>query len=199
MFAAQPLRNSPSTQSSKLLPLLFKYLNTEERVTVFHVGPAAADTVDFFSGHRCKLHFIDVFAELPIVATEDTPNAAVETFRALLRVPRETRFDICLFWDLFNYLDGDAIRALLTVLRPHLTERSLAHAFSVHNRKTPETRHVYGIHQVDALSFRHRADSPPGYAPHSQRELTELLHCFRVERSVLLPDSRLEVLLQARI
>jgi hypothetical protein len=198
MSAAQPLRNSPSTQSSKLLPDLFRYLNTEDLVTVFHVGPAAADTVDFFCGHRCKLHFIDVFAELPVVATEDDPNAAAACFAALLQFPRETRIDICLFWDLFNYLDGDAIRALLSVLRPHLTDRSLAHAFSVHNRKTPESNHLYGIHQLDALSFRHRVAALPGYAPHSQRELTELLHCFRVERSVLLPDSRLELLLRAK-
>lgn len=198
MTAAQPLRNSPSTQASKLLPSLFKHLDTEELVTVFHVGPAIAETVDFFCGYRCKLHFIDVFAELPITASEDAPNAVVDQFAAMMQFPRDTRFDVCLFWDVFNYLDGDAIRALLQVLRPHLKQSSLAHAFSVHNRKIPQDSHVYGIHSLDTLSFRRRAKAPPGYAPHSQRELTELLQCFKLERSVLLPDSRLELLLQAK-
>lgn len=192
------MRHSPPTQASKLLPSLFKYLDSEELVTVFHVGPAMPETVDFFSGFRCKLHFIDLFDELPLVATEDAPQSLARQFAALLRLPRDTRFDICLFWDLFNYLDGEAVRALLGVLRPHLTDRSLAHAFSVHNLKMPESRHIYGIHQFDALSCRPRADARPGYAPHSQRELTALLDCFKVERSVLLPDSRLELLLQAK-
>jgi hypothetical protein len=198
MTAAQPLRNSPSTQASKLIPSLFKHLDAEERVTVLHVGPAVAETVEFFCGYRCKLHFIDLFADLPIVAAENEPHSLVDQFTALLQLPRDTRIDICLFWDIFNYLDSGAVRAFMAALRPHLDQRSLAHAFSVHNRKTPEGRHLYGIQRLDALSYRHRDASPPGYAPHSQRELTELLDCFRLERSVLLPDSRLELLLHAR-
>lgn len=193
------MRNGPSAQASTLLPDLFKHLDTEERVTVFHVGPAAPETVDFFCEYRCKLYFIDLFAELPIKSDENAAQSLLEHFSTLLQFPRDTHFDICLFWDLFNYLDGDAIHSLLRILRPHLTDRSLAHAFSVHNRKTPESRHVYGIQRLDALSVRHRAHTPPGYAPHSQRELTELLHCFRLERSVLLPDSRLELLLHAKL
>ena len=100
---------------------------------------------------------------------------------------------------MFNFLDSEAISAFLTVLRPHLKQSSLAHAFSVHNLKTPQGSHLYGINQLDTLSFRSRRAALPGYAPHSQRELKELLHCFRLERSVLLPDSRLELLLQARL
>lgn len=198
MQAAQPLRHNPLTQASKLLPSLFRHLDSEQLVTVFHVGPAMPETVDFFSGLRCKLHFIDLFAELPFVDSEDNPRSLERQFAALLRLPPDTRFDICLFWDLFNYLDGEAVRALLRVLRPYLTQHSLAHAFSVHNLKMPESRHIYGIQQFDALSYRPRADARPGYAPHSQRELTALLDCFRVERSVLLSDSRLELLLQAK-
>lgn len=198
MTAAQPLRNSLSTQASKLLPYLFKHLDAEELVTVFHVGPAVPETVEFFCGYRCKLHFIDVFAELPIVANEEAPLAMLDQFSSLLRFPRETRFDICLFWDVFNYLDAKAVRAFQTVLRPHLKPGSLAHAFSVHNRKMSQGSYLYGIGGFDTLSLRQRAAVPPGFAPHSQRELTELLHNFRVERSVLLPDSRLELLLEAR-
>lgn len=198
MSAAQPLRNNLPTQASKLLPSLFRQLDPEALVTVFHVGPAVPETVDFFCGYRCKLHFVDVFAELPIVATDAAPLAVLDRFSALLRLPRDTRFDICLFWDIFNYLDREAIRAFVSRLQPYLHPHSLAHAFSVHNRNAPEGRHLYGIQQFDTLSCRRRATPPPGYAPHSQRELIEMLHCFRLERSVLLPDSRLELLLQAK-
>jgi hypothetical protein len=185
-----------STQTSKLLPSLFQQFDVEQVVTVLHVGLALPETVDFFSNYRCKLHFIDVFSALPIVTTEDAAPTPQQQFRELLQFPGDTLFDVCLFWDLFNFLDGESIKALLTVLRTHLKKNSLAHAFSVHNRKIPQKNHYYGIRQLDTLSVRSRATTPPGYAPHSQRELTALLDCFHLERSVLLPDSRLELLLR---
>ena len=188
-----------STQASKLLPALFEQFDKEQPVTVFHVGPALPDTVDFFSNFRCKLHFIDIFSELPIVADEDTTPSLQQQFQNLLQFPPDTLFDICLFWDLFNFLNGEAILALLAVLRPHLKESSLAHAFSVYNTKVQQVNHLYSISQLDVLTFRDRRAELPGYAPHSQRRLKELLHCFTLERSVLLPDSRLELLLQAKL
>ena len=194
-FAAQPLPNPP-TQISKLLPALFQPFDVGQAVTVFHVGSALPETVDFFSSYRCKLHFIDVFSALPIVNDEEQPPSLLQQFQQLLHFPEHTRFDICLFWDLFNFLDSEAIGAFLAVLRPHLKRSSLAHAFSVHNSRIPQkSQYCYGIHQADTLSVRHRRTTPPGYAPHSQRELTELLDCFRIDRSVLLPDNRLELLL----
>ena len=189
----------PSTQASKLLPHLFEQFDEQQTVTVFHVGPALHDTVDFFANYRCKLHFIDLFGELPIVAAEDEVPNLEQQFTELLHFPADTLFDICLFWDVFNFLDNPAISAFLSVLRPHLKATTLAHAFSVHNLKTPQGDHLYGISQMDTLSYRSRRAALPGYAPHSQMELKELLYCFRLERSVLLPDSRLELLLQARL
>lgn len=193
-FAAQPLPNR-STQISKLLPSLFQPFAEGQAVTVFHVGSALPETVDFFSNYRCKLHFIDIFSALPFVDDADGTPSLVQQFQQLLHFPETTLFDICLFWDVFNFLDAEAIDALLTVLRPHLKPTSLAHAFSVHNSRIPQKSHYYGIQQTDTLSVYSRRETPPGYAPHSQRELTELLDCFRLDRSVLLPDSRLELLL----
>lgn len=181
------------------MPALFEHIDEEQPVTVFHVGPALPETIDFFCNFRCKLHFVDVFSELPIVADDDTTPDLQHQFQDLLQFPPDTLFDICLFWDLFNFLNDKAIVALLTVLHPYLKESSLAHAFSVHNSRIRQVNHLYSISQLDALTFRDRRAELPGYAPHSQRQLKELLHCFTLERSVLLPDSRLELLLQAKL
>lgn len=192
------LLDKPAIQTSKLLPALFDHIDEERRLTVFHVGPALSDTVDFFANYRCRLHFIDLFSELPIVATEDTPTLHHQ-FEELLSIPAGTEFDICLFWDLFNFLDRKTTEAFLSVLRPHLTPDSLAHAFSVHNTSSPQCNHLYSISQLDTIRLGKRATAVPGYAPQSQSQLQETLDCFRFERSVLLPDSRLELLMQARL
>jgi hypothetical protein len=187
-----------SIQATKLLPPLFERVDEGQLITVFHVGPALTDTVNFFSAYRCKLHFVDVFSELPVEELEDSPTSLTSRFQELLELPEHVQFDICLFWDIFNYLNSDAIHAFLTTLRPHLREGSLAHAFSVHNLKAHAGGHLYGIRQTNALSCKERPAALPGYAPHSQRELTDALNCFRIERSVLLPDSRLELLLSVK-
>lgn len=195
--ALKPL-HTPTLQASKLLPALFQHIDVDNPVTVFHVGPAVPETVDFFADYRCKLHFIDVFAELPVVADEEVQGSLVQQFASMFRFPANTHFDICLFWDVFNFLDRQAVEAFLSVLQPHLKKSGFAHAFSVHNRKTPRVDQQYGIRQADALTCRSRQAVLPGYAPHSQRELADMLHCFSLERSVLLPDSRLELLLRAK-
>ena len=187
------------TQPSKLLPSLFEQVEEGQRLTVFHVGPALQDTVDFFSRYRCKLHFIDLFDELPITALEENDPSLQRQFVELLQFPRDTQFDICLFWDFFNFLNAEAVAAFIGSLRPYLNGSSRAHGFSVHNVKTPQSKHLYGISQLDKISLRNRPTALPGYAPHSQSRLKELLSCFRFERSVLLPDSRLEFLLRASL
>ena len=197
--ASTQLPEKTPAQESTLLPLLFQHINEEQRVTVFHAGPALRDTVDFFSNYRCRLHFVDLFSELPIVAVDDTESSLQSQFEDMLQFPEGTLFDICLFWDLFNFLNSEAISAFIAALGPYLKTSSLAHAFSVHNINTPQPSYLYGINQLDTLSYRGRQALLPGYTPHSQSELKEILSCFRFTRSVLLPDSRLELLLHASL
>ena len=178
---------------------MFEHIDETQRFTVLHIGPALQETVDFFSGYRCKLHFVDVFSELPLAVNEDSGPSLAQLFGDILQLPPDTQFDLCLFWDLFNFLDTAAIAAFLSLLRPCLKPTSLGHAFSVHNLNTPQGSQLYGIKQKDTLSLRNRQARLPGYAPHSQSQLKQALTCFRFERSVLLPDSRLELVLGAHL
>lgn len=166
-------------------------------VTVLDVGPALPETVAFFSGQRCTLHFVDLFAELPLVAVEEGPDIRSQ-LAALLRFPEHTRFDICLFWDLFNYLGSEAITALQSILQPHLHPGTRAYGFGVHNRKAGASQQQYGILAADTLRVRQRSVALPGYAPLPQSQLQGLLSGFSFDRSVLLADSRLELLMSTR-
>jgi len=188
----------PPSQSSQLLPALFRNFDAEQRLHVLHLGPARQDTLDFFSTRRCRLHIVDLFAELPLPAEEDTSHGITAHLRELLQLPTATVFDICLFWDLFNYLDATAMQALIEILSPCIGETTVAHGFSMHNPRTPEQPVLYGIHDADVISIRDRPAAVPGYCPHSQQRLLDLLQCFRMERTVLLADKRLELLLRAR-
>lgn len=186
-------------QASTLLPRLFEGADEEARLTVLNIGPALPETVAFFSGFRCRLYFADLFSELPLEIPEELiacpEDFLAETFRESLDLPPGAEVDVVLFWDLFNFLDTKAVTALVEVLRPHLHDQSRGHAFSVHNTRTPQSGHMYGINSADELLLRQRPSPLPGYAPHNQSQLKTLLRGLRVERSLLLPDSRLELLL----
>ena len=188
------------SQPSALLPTLFEQIDEGRRLTVLHIGPALADTVTFFSGYRCKLHFIDLFGDLPGLApAEDATPSLAQRFLELMQIPTGTRFDLCLFWDLFNFLERDAIAALAHTLAPHLKETTLGHGFAVHSLKTPQSGKLYGIKELDQISTRPRPAPLPGYSPCNQGQLERALDCFSITRSVLLPESRLELLLRARL
>ena len=121
-----------------------------------------------------------------------------EQFHELLALPDEARVDVCLFWDLFNYLDSSEISALLSAMRPYLHPGTRAHAFAVHKLNSPENSQRYGLLAEDEILMKPRTAVVPGYAPHAQSKLRDLLDCFVFDRSVLLAGSRLEVALKAK-
>jgi len=189
----------PSTQPSKLLASLFQHVGDDERLSVLDIGPAMPETVNFLSHYRCKLFCADLFSELPIVAGEEGEPSISERLDSALAYPAHSRFDICLFWNIFNYLSTDAIAALLHKLRPNLHRRSMAHGFAMHNVNTAQGDHVYGVIDKESLAVRHRGKPLPGYAPHGQTQLKHQLGCFNFERTVLLSDSRLEFVLSSKL
>lgn len=184
-------------QKAQLLPGLFEHIDKEQRFTVLHLGPVLPETLDFFSSYRCKIYVADLFTELPFSLDPVEELTVEQRLAAALDIPAEARFDLCLFWDLFNYLQPEVITALMGLLRPHWYRHTRAHAFSVHNTRTPQQGVTFSMSSADTLTLRPRASRLPGYAPLPQSRLKELLVGLEVQRSVLLAESRLELLLGA--
>ncbi|MBT6125115.1 MAG: hypothetical protein HOH70_07925, partial [Halieaceae bacterium] len=87
-------------QSSQLLPGLFESIAEDQCVTVLHLGPVLPETMEYFSGFRCKLHVNDLFAELPLGFQPGDELTVQERMSSLVSFPEGTRFDVCFFWDL---------------------------------------------------------------------------------------------------
>jgi hypothetical protein len=186
-------------QQSKLLASVIPEPVEEIRLTVLHIGNALPETVDFFYRFRCRLHFVDLFAELPMHERDDDLPVLSEQFDRLFDFPQGTQFDLCLFWDIFNYLDEQAMLALQVALRPCLGAKTRAHGFVVHNLRSPKNEMYYSLKSADELLARERPLPLPGYSPHNQGRLKELLTDFDLARNLLLPDGRLELVLNARV
>ena len=185
-------------QPTKLFPTLLEPLDDSRRIAVLNIGPATPETIAFFSHSRCRLHVVDLFTELPIQAPPDDAQPLAIRLGRILGIAPGTRFDLCLFWDLFNYVNADVTRALMAALRPYIHSGTRAHCFGVHNARAEESAVSYGVADAEHFVTKQRQRAIPNYAPHSQSALQSLLADFEVVRSVLLAGSRLEMVMTAR-
>ena len=186
-------------QTVQLLPGLFERIDEEQRIKVLHLGPALPETLDYLANWRCKTWFADVFADLPIASGLEQEQPAEERLLDALALPEGERFDLVFFWDLFNYLAPDVIEAMMRLLRHHWYRHTRGYALAVHNTRAPQRDATFAIAAADTLALRPRRQPLPDYAPLPQSKLKELLHGFEVQRSVLLGDGRLELLLAAKL
>ena len=192
-----------------LLPMLLERIDETQPLTVFDAGGGNAETLEFFSRYRCRLHFADLLGAGEFDgAPEDQDAVAYFTavFSALLDFPQGTRFDVCLLWDFLNYLPVPALTGFSRALRPFLHPGTVGHGFGAFKATAPgsswtppEHGFAYGIVDAETLSVRPGpgASRAPAH-PHSRKVVAEALECFEIARGTLLQDGAMELLLEAR-
>lgn len=188
-------------QQSLLFPLLVEKINPDRRLSVLEIGPALPETIRFFSQYRCRLHFAAMFSDPVLQMQPDELSEAelVEHFNKSFDFPKGTRFDLCLFWDFLNYLDDKTLRAFNRALQPYIHKGTRAHAFTVRTLDTSFANQQYGIEQAHMFSIRPRTTKQARACPHTQAILVNLLSSFDIDKGMLLPDGRLEVLMSASL
>ena len=185
---------------SNLLPSLFERLAVKKRIHVLEICGAQGATIDLFSNFKCRVYVVDLFSEPFITTPEDDAdhNKLVSQFRVALALPDECVLDICLFWDLFNYLDGPALRAFIDAIEPHIGDYTKAFSLGVLSSKTRLPNYAYAIQRLDDIRQIPRSATQLPVYHHSQRELNRLLGFLEVDKSRLLSDGRVESILCRR-
>jgi hypothetical protein len=183
------------------MPSLFRGLDPQWRLNVLEAGPAVPETINFFGQMKSRIHVTNLFSE-SMVREQQQELSEQEMkleFQKILNFKVGTMIDICLFWDFLNYLNRPALRAFASALRPYIHKGTRAHGFSVLNIETPLKNQRYGITSPEKLAVRPGKSSQLDYFPHSHEELNGSFNCFEVGRGWLLPDGRLEILLNALV
>jgi len=187
------------TQQTLLFPSLFERLDAKHRLSVLEIGPALPETIEFFSQYKCRLHFACMYSDpvLQLQTGDVTEAELVDHIKRSFNFKKGTRFDLCLFWDFLNYLDDKALRAFNKVIKPHIHKTTRAHAFTVRTLDTSFSNQQYGIEQAHMFKIRPRTSTQATTFPHTQAILVNLLSSFDIDKGMLLPDGRLEVLMSA--
>lgn len=194
---APPIASTAPDLSTNLLPLVFERLIVTKRLEILDFGPAIGDTVDFFGQFKCRMRFADLYdADFLLHPDEDVKHdQLVRQIRQSLNLEVGTVIDICLFWDVFNYLDGPAFEAFIEALDPYVNGNTRGYALGIFNARTELPNYQYGIKRMDLLRQRPREQTQAAVYSHSQRDLNRMLGYFEITKSRLMSDGRAEYVL----
>jgi hypothetical protein len=213
--AAEKLNmSSMETLPTRLLPdLLEKHADTSP-LMVFDMGFGVQETIAFFGDRRCRLHFAGIpdaliappsirsktpFGQMVTKVEQDATmqNAWFERFQSTMKFAPGTHFDLCLFWDFFNYLDDLALKAFADALAPYVGPQTVGHAYILLKSEANVLNREYGILTRDQISVRPRAHGSLPSFPRPQARMTSMMKGFAVNHSVLRRDGLLEVALKS--
>ena len=192
-----PVQQGPNVVPSCLLPDLFKRLDGNNRLVVLDMGYAISSTVRYFSQYRCQLNFIDLYSEdcIALPSPDLNHQQKVDSLRYLLNLGPSTKIDLCLFWDVFSYLDDSFVRALIEALEPNISETSGALIINPRDSRRHLPFYRYGISDESHFTQTENSGIQPAIFPRSQRDLNNLIDYFAIDRGRLMSESRAEYLL----
>lgn len=168
--------------SSALLPRAFELVGRERKFSVLDLGSPTPQSVRFFNQFSCQVYFAGL---LDGDGEEDDGSA--------LELPSDVRFDVCLFWDVLNYLNGECLERVARVVTDRLNENCRGHAFFAFSQSVPYEGLKFGIESVDKLVVERDARRVPHV--HTWKDLEAMLWPFTNAAATLLQGNRQELLL----
>ena len=186
----------PEASSSLALKVLYDQLRHQRKYHVLDLGPALGANVDFFSQFSCKVYIEDFYRTLSsfdYLSEDELSYQAV--FEYLLPYEKNTRFDIILGWDLFNYLERDELQSLILHLGHFCHKGTLLFALISTSQYLPEKPTTFQIVNHDRLLYQTNSTVLRECPKYQQTDLNQLLPNFRVSNSFLLRNGFKEYLL----
>jgi len=183
---------------SQLLAPLIEQLERKSPVSIFDAGFGVSDTLAFFGDFRCQLFFSACYELLNRTEDADDEQVWFTLFTQRMNYPPGTRFDLCLFWDLFSYLNDAATRAFNRALAPFIDQHSCGHGFAMLNMVTTMPAREYGVLNRNQLSLRVPGCPRPQPFPRSRSRVAEQFCGFTIGRSVLHQGGLMELVLKGK-
>ena len=184
--------------SAPLFRRLVEAQSAERRAVVLDLGPARMETVALFSQFRCRLEFADLGDSYEQLNTETDPLLLGGMAESVLPRRRQEAADIVLCWDLLNYLQRPALRALMARVAARSRPGTMVHALIAYSDpRMPAKPNRYAALPDGRLLIQHTSGTEctaPRYTPE------DLRHClpdYTVESAMLLKNGMQEFLLRS--
>ena len=168
--------------SSALLPRAFERVGRERKFTVLDLGAATPESVRFFNQFSCRVYFAGLLED----DGEGDPATGLD-------FPSDARFDVCLFWDVLNYVSAQTLELVSEAVTARLNTDCRGHAFVAFSQAAPYSGMRFRIDTLEELMV----EPDPGRVPHVRtwKDLEGKLWPFTNAAATLLQGNRQELLL----
>jgi hypothetical protein len=191
--AAAP-RVDDNVATSKVLPRLLASLSQAPAPVLLDLGPVVGANVSFFGDRlACKIYVEDLFADIERHARAGTRDALPQAL-ASRPLPAEGSVDAVLCWDLFDYLEQGAGKALAARLTGLLRTGGVLYGFF---GTTPvDLAHYtrFALEGEDTLRQRQYPATVFRRTVLTTRDINRMFEGLVVAESVLLKSSTRETL-----
>lgn len=191
-FSRSRRESAPAVAQAEATPELYKSLGLTallesmrrkgQGLRILDLGSAVGSNVELLSQIGCKLHIGDLYASRSTAVEGE--ELGQEFFEQLF--PADTKLDVVLAWDLFNYLQRKEMARLGVLLRRHCKPGALIFTLMWSQKQIPAQPIRFRIQEKGHLLYERRTELErpgPRYVP---AEISGLLKGFRVDRSFLL-------------
>lgn len=159
---------------------LFSRLPGDRDVEVLDMGPAWNSNLQFFSQFRTRLYIEDFYRWKQRSEKNKTGEKATEL---LQKYPEGTKFDVMLFWDLFEYINKKELDELITYLQAYCKKGTLLFFVTSTMESIPAQPAQFKILDAEHLSYNTVTDKTTPSRGYRQSGMKQLLPGFRLVRA----------------
>jgi hypothetical protein len=168
------------------LPVLLHLMQADRKYRILDLGPALGTNVDFWSQFLCRLTIEDFYCSYKERTSSGPDDSKERIFAELLPFNDETRFDIILAWDLFNYLNLEELEAFARHLSRQCSRGSLLFVLISSAAIIPAEPTIFSIVDRERMTYITRRGETRPCPRYQSRELSKLLPQFEISSSFLL-------------
>lgn len=185
--------------NAPLFRSLVEQIKTGKRTIVLDLGAARTQTIALFSQDSCRLDIADISDGLDSLNALPERGALHASAEALLPRRNSEPTDVVFCWDILNYLERPALRALMSCIGTRARQGTLVHALIIYSQTQMPAHPGSYVPQDDfsllnAAPYAHARPAPR----YSVEDLGQCLPDFSIVRAVLLSNGMQEFLFQYR-
>lgn len=159
---------------------LFNRLPSDRAIDILDLGPAWNANIEFFSQFRSRVYIEDLFRWMQRNGNTQSHQTALESLQTY---PQDTKFDVILFWDLFDYLNAKQAEALITHLRSYCKKGTLLFFVSSTMDVIPRQPASFKILDAEHLLYETTTTETMEGKGHRQATIHRMLPGFKMVRA----------------
>ena len=185
----------PESFNAPLFRSLVEDLPARKRWVVLDLGAARTQTIALFGQYNSRLNIADLADEVNGLNALSDPQLTRNAVESLLPTCNDEPTDLVLCWDIMNYLERPALKAVMSRIAARARSGTLVHALIFYSHTNMPARPGSYVPQEDCSLLdvaTHLDERPaPRYSPD---DLKQCLAGYSIERAMLLSNGMQEFL-----